>query len=265
MDGLVLDRAVASVFRLADPPAWRHWRERKLASRAADAGALVVEVRDPRALTPAERAALLERCARANIAIYASGRAADDPDIATRFAAQLGLRSADAIDGEWAGRARIPWHTEGYGEPRPVRSMVLHCAQAPAAGGELALMDPELAWLLLRDMGACFVDALMQPDAMTLAASGRRLPAFAVEPATGELHVRFTERRDDVAWKCDAAVSEAAARLRRLLDRDTSCVLRTRLEPGMGLVANNVLYMRAAAPEGAGLVRGARFRERLSG
>lgn len=299
MDGLVLEPAAATVFRLEGGEAWKRWRDRKLAARPASAAALVVEVGDPRRLTPAERAALVRRCAVANMAVYASPHASEDPAIALRVAAQLGLRTVDASppaeadgvarianDPERAAsglnafsEARMLWHTDGYFHPlaRPVRSMLLHCVRAAPRGGELSLLDPELAWLLLRDVGDAFVRALMQPDALAVAArhgmAGRMRPAFAgpvfaVDAATGDLHMRFTERRGDVAWKCDATVSEAAARLRRLLDRDTSCVLRLRLEPGMGLVSNNVLHARssfvddAAAPR---LVLRARFRERIAG
>lgn len=267
MDGLVLDRAIASVFRLDDRGARMRWRERKLATRPASAAALVVEVRDPCRLTPAERAALLERCARANMAIYASARVPDDPAIPRRMAAQLGLDPLAAEPlAEAEGIARVPWHTAGHDSVpgRPVRSMLLHCAQAAGTGGELSLLDAELAWLLLGDIDTHFVAALMQRDAMTIPPAGYRLPAFAVE-ASGDLHLRFTERRDDVAWKCDATVSEAAARLRRLLDRDASCVLKMRLAPGMGLVANNVLQSRSALAEGESVVRRARFQRRIAG
>ena len=59
-------------FDLADDASYRRWRAWKLAHHPASVEALMVDVGDPRALTAAERAALLERIARANMALYRS-------------------------------------------------------------------------------------------------------------------------------------------------------------------------------------------------
>ena len=83
--------------------------------------------------------------------------------------------------------------------------------------------------------------------------------------AGGELHMRFSEHRDALRWQCDATVSEAAARLRRLLDRDTSCIVRTRLAAGMGVVSNNVLMMRTMLLESRTRMLRATFRGRVPG
>ncbi len=48
--------------------------------------------------------------------------------------------------------------------------MVLHCVTSAASGGANALLDHEIAYLLLRDADPAFVAALMQPDAMTIPA-----------------------------------------------------------------------------------------------
>ncbi len=47
----------------------------------------------------------------------------------------------------------IRWHTDGYYNPpeRRIRAMVLHCVAPAASGGENALLDHEIAYLLLRD------------------------------------------------------------------------------------------------------------------
>lgn len=293
------ERVLAGLFDLGDTQAWRRWRERKLAARARCAEELIVEVRDPLRLTRAEREAIVARCRLTNMAIYASRATADPADIPQRLGAQLGLDTLDAnplaprgaiaritIDARKALAGYIPytnrrmrWHTDGYYNrpPAPVRAMILHCVRAAARGGETALLDPELAWLLLRDAGEELVRALMHPDALTIpermagdmvargAVSG---PVFSADTRTGDLHMRYTARRRSVRWKCDATTAEAAARLLAIMDRDTRCVLRTRLEPGMGLVCNNVLHERAAfedAPESPRLFLRARFRERIAG
>ena len=59
----------ASPFDLADEASYRRWRDWKLARAPRSAGELIVDVADPRALSAAERAALTERIAHANMAI----------------------------------------------------------------------------------------------------------------------------------------------------------------------------------------------------
>ncbi|HSC00584.1 MAG TPA: hypothetical protein VLE45_11770, partial [Burkholderiaceae bacterium] len=59
----------APAFDLGDPLAYAAWRERKLADRARSSADLLVDVGDPLALTPGERQALLQRCARWNMAV----------------------------------------------------------------------------------------------------------------------------------------------------------------------------------------------------
>jgi len=287
-----------SVFRLGPGDAWTRWRDRKLASRPRSAADLVVEVRDPRNLTRAERDALVARCRWANMAIYAS-RPDDRGSTVLALARQLGLgapdgsllASSDAVsritaDARKAAagyiaftRARMRWHTDGYynSRERRVRSLVLQCVHDAASGGETALLDPELAYLRLRETGVELVRALMRPDALRIPARvDRRGEAraasngavFAIEPASGDLHMRYTARRRNVQWCCDATVAEAAARLLDFMERDTGWVIRMRLEPGMGLVCNNVLHERSAfedAGDGARLMLRARFLERIAG
>ncbi|MFN3566738.1 MAG: TauD/TfdA family dioxygenase, partial [Burkholderiaceae bacterium] len=172
-----MNRTAARVprhFDLDDRAAYAAWRERKLAGYPASIDELVVEVADPARLTRAERTALLERCARANMAVYAAPpRAHGAHDALRAVGAQLGLHTLDINyladdDGITplavaAGGTRtqyipytnrpIRWHTDGYYNPpgRTIRAMVLHCVRPARSGGGNALLDPELAYLALRD------------------------------------------------------------------------------------------------------------------
>jgi hypothetical protein len=286
-------------FELANEAAYARWRERKLASCARRAGDLVVEVRDPRALGPAEKAEIVRRCRRDNMAVYASGVTDEDKEVPRRLGVQLGLATLDtnfladedgitriAVSGAKAGKGFIPytthrirWHTDGYYNPPAlrIRAMLLHCVRDAASGGDTALLDHELAYLLLRDDDPAHVRALMQPDALVIPArvddEGIARPeavgpVFSIEPTTGDLHMRYTARTRSVAWKDDRATAAAAARLLELLDGDSGLVLRTRLEPGMGLVCNNVLHERSAfedVPQRPRLLYRARYVERIAG
>ena len=125
------------VFGLADDTVYARWRDRKLAARASRPEDLVVEVRDPRALTAAERDALIAHCRRDNMAVYASRVTDEDKEVPRRLGAQLGLATLDtnfladedgitsiAVTGEKARAGYIPytthrirWHTDGYYNP----------------------------------------------------------------------------------------------------------------------------------------------------
>jgi alpha-ketoglutarate-dependent taurine dioxygenase len=291
--------ALASPFRLDQEAAYARWREAKLARRARSAADLVVEVRDPRRLTGAERGEIVRRCRRDNMAIYASALTGEDKDIPRRVGEQLGLATLDTnfladedgitsirVTGEKSAAGFIPytthrirWHTDGYYNPprTRIRAMLLHCVRDAASGGDTALLDHELAYLLLRDEDPALAGALMQPDALAIPArvdedgiarAEAVGPVFSVEEGTGDLHMRYTARTRSVAWKTDAATQAAAARLLALLDGPSGLVIRTRLLPGMGLVCNNVLHERSAfeeAPERPRLLYRARYVERIAG
>jgi alpha-ketoglutarate-dependent taurine dioxygenase len=277
--------AAANPFDLADAAAYQRWRARKLDQRARSADDLLVELRDPRALTAAERAALRQRIARHNVALYSSALCEDDPTIARTLGAQLGLVRLDANwlagedglsrieasarDGAAAAPPRadfipytdqaIGWHTDGYYHPetRRIHGMLLHCVRPARRGGENALLDHELAYIALRDASPGAVLALMQPDAMTIPArDGRGDDSAVVRPAQsgpvfsvhhGALHMRYTARTRSIVWKDDAATRAAVALLASLLaDGALPGTLRVRLEAGMGLVGHNLLHARSA-------------------
>lgn len=278
---------------------WERWRDRKLAGRPAGAADLLVEVEDPDRLTPVEHAAMLDRLRRANMVVYACRRKAGDAGAVRRLAARFGLRTLDAnllseadgltritVDPAKSSAGYIPytasrmaWHTDGYYNepPRRIRAMLLHCVRPAREGGDTALLDPELAWLRLREEDAGLVDALMAPDALTIPA---RLdedgiarpevagPVFAIEAEGGDLHMRYTARRRSIRWKADPGVARAVSRLEAILGAPGDDAIRLRLEAGMGILCNNVLHARttfADDPAAPRLLLRARFLERIEG
>lgn len=293
---------MSSPFDLADAAAYAEWRQRKLDTAPHRIEDIVVELGDPRRLTVAERDRLLALNASANMAVYV-GQTGRDPDkeIPRQLGAQLGLKTLDShwltdddaispisVRGaEVRGERRefipytdkpIRWHTDGYYNlpERTVRGMVLHCVESAASGGENQLLDNEIAYLLLRDENPDFIRALSAPDAMTIPArtddngvarAEQPGPVFSVDPR-GNLHMRYTARTVSIAWKDDAATQAAKAALERILATPTPWTLHGRLEPGMGLVCNNVLHDRAGfteAPDQRRLLYRARYYERVGG
>jgi len=217
-------------FDLDDERAYRNWRDKKLADYPAQIE--VVELRDPGNLKASEREALLQRCSRSNMAIYCSRVTHEDKSVPRLLGLQLGLERLDAnfladddgissitqgagTRGEFAPYTDRPigWHTDGYYNPaaRRIRAMLLHCVRDAIEGGESALLDHEIAYILLRDADPGHVRALSAPDALTIpprlegetvARPAETGPVFSVDE--GVLHMRYTARGVNIAWKDDA-------------------------------------------------------------
>lgn len=289
-----------SPFLLDNEALYQHWREQKLQNYPLYLEELIVEINDPRHLTDAEHQAMLERCRKANMVIYA-GKTGDDPDraIPLRLAEQFGLQKLDhnwladddgltsltvANAGErehyipYSNRP-IQWHTDGYynAPERQIHALLLHCVQSAPEGGENRLLDHEFVYLRLRDQNPDYIRALMQPDVMTIPArtDGATVaraenvgPVFSVDLLTGDLHMRYTIRGRNVVWKDDPLTREALNALGDWLECGSSYIFRGKLEPGMGLVSNNVLHDRSGfedTPDHRRLLYRARFMDRLAG
>ncbi len=265
-----------SPFLLENESAYRAWREAKLAGYPTTGVELIVDVADPRHLSDDEYQALLERLHKTNMAIYRSALGNDPDKAAPRALAEaFGLINLDSnlladddgltsitVNPEGDHPKYIPytnrpinWHCDGYyntGEHQ-IRGMLLHCVQPAAEGGENQLLDPEIAYLQLRDENPDYIRALMAADVMTIppgkdGEGGERGasvgPVFSIHEATGSLHMRYTARKRNIEWKDDAATAAALAALERILGDDNPYIFRARLESGMGLICNNVLHTR---------------------
>jgi hypothetical protein len=137
------------------------------------------------------------------------------------------------------------------------------------------LLDHEIAYILLRDDNPDCIRAFTQVDAMVIpprnaesgvARAAQAGPVFSVD-AEGFLHMRYTARTISIAWRSDAATQTAVAALTRLLAVSTPWTLRGRLEPGMGLVCNNVLHDRSGfvdTPQRHRLLYRARYHDRIA-
>jgi hypothetical protein len=293
--------SLAPHFDLDNVAAYAAWRAQKLAVAPRRLEDILVEIYEPRKLRPSERERLLGICAVANMAIYASRSGHDgDKEIPRLLGLQLGLRSLDcnyladddgisplsaqAENGPVTRREFIPytnkpirWHTDGYYNPpeHTVRGMVLHCVESAQSGGDNQLLDHEIAYILLRDEDPAHIRALMAVDAMTIPARVEEQgiarpeqagPVFSIS-ADGYLHMRYTARTRSIVWKDDAATRAAVAALERILAGGTAWTLQGRLEPGMGLVCNNVLHDRSGFSDSSAhrrLLYRARYYERIS-
>ncbi len=275
-------------FSLDDSDSYRRWREQKLRDHPSQAAGLIVDIADPAHPSEAEIAAIADRCRRASMAVY---RLAGGPlDLGTSRASVHGLtkifglrqferhRSASSdgivaieVADDPKKRGFIPyttrvigWHTDGYysyeGPSRRINAMVLHCVRQAADGGESAVLDHEIAYMRLRDLDPRYVAALMHPQAMTISpcededGNGHPEvtgPVFSVDPVAGGLHMRFTARARNIIWRNDPMTLEALGALMHVLVQDP-LVFHLRLEPGWGVICNNVLHRRTAFTDGGG-------------
>jgi len=254
-------------FALDDEPAYRRWRAAKLAGCPRTVEELLVRVRDPLAVSAAERAALLDRVARANLALFAWDRPTDDSAVLRGFLAQLGLTRLDRNLGAeedgvtelavkaGGGRTYIPytnrplsWHTDGYYNPpdRQIRAWALYCVRDAATGGANQALDHEIAYIRLRDENPAWIAALMAPDAMTIPANegeegllraAQAGPVFSVDPGDGRLHMRYSARQRNVIWRPDAVTQAAAGHLLALFSAGDDSIYSFRLEPGEGVLS----------------------------
>ena len=221
---------------------------------------------------PLDKTALRRLCAQLGLVRLDRNWLADDDGVSS-------ITPGEGTRGEfipYTERA-LGWHTDGVynSDERSIQAMALHCVQDAAEGGESAFLDHEMAYLLLCDENPEYAQALFAPDAMTiparyedgqLARAEQRGPVFSsVSGGTG-LHMRYSARGTNIAWKDDAPTRGAVLLLGKLLDAQSPYVLRLRLAPGMGIVCNNVLHRRNAfrdAGESKRLLFRARYLDRI--
>jgi hypothetical protein len=289
-----------SPFDLANNETYLRWRDRKLKKYPQKIDELLVEINDPRKLKQSEFEALLKRCRKTNMAIYA-GRTGTDPDPEIPFsigrcfgvsglnknglADENALTSLKVLKDEihqnyipYTSKA-LNWHTDGYynSSKEQIHSMMLHSLQGAASGGENGLMDHEIAYIILRDENPEHIRALMSPNVLSipprvgekgeLARRTQIGPVFRIN-AQGKLHMRFTIRKKYVIWEDNPQTIKAVSALRKILSGDSAYIFHRKLESGMGILSNNVLHNRSSFVNDADHVRHyyrSRYFERISG
>ncbi len=272
-----------SPFLLENQTAYEQWRNNKLRDYPQRADSLCVEVDDVNQLSENERNAILGLCAKANMAVYRSQNLTLIKEEFRDFCAQFGLQRLDHNlcadeDGISAlhvvpkgtrqeyipySNHAINWHTDGYynDDNHKIRGMVLHCIRPALQGGENALLDPDIVYLLIRDTNPDYILALMQDDAMCIPANvhdGKEIrqeqcgPVFSIDPK-GNLHMRYTARTRSIVWKNDEITRQAVHCLEEVLKTANDYIFQLRLDAGQGVISNNVLHTRTGFTDGDNL------------
>jgi hypothetical protein len=92
-------------------------------------------------------------------------------------------------------------------------------------------------------------------------------PVFSFDD-DGAMHMRYTARTVSIQWAGDPDTVAAARFLAQWLGDGAPFALRLKLEPGMGVICNNVLHTRSAFRDEPGrprLLYRARYYDRVRG
>ena len=275
---------------------YREWREDRLRCVPRSVEEITVPVDGLLSLTIAQKTAIKSACKRSNMAIYKCRDASVDRAAIVAFASEFGLTRLDhhlcanadgvselSVASEGVRTGYVPysnrslsWHTDGYynEKERQINAVVLHCVQSAATGGENALLDPEMAYICLRDEDPRFITAFEHPECMTIpantgtedetrpAVSG---PVFSYG-ATGDIHMRYSARKKNIRWRDDVVTTAAREFLSGIFEDRDGPVFRYHLQAGEGLISNNVLHNRTAFSDSVDnrrLLYRARFFERI--
>lgn len=293
-----------SVWSLESDNAYLSWKDKKLEqySQVLNMDPLAIEsLSNP---SKSETEELLKRIRKTNLAIYSIDDQADDIDCVRKelraFSDHLGLEIAEkhrsageygivALQVSEAERQRgyIPysrkpmnWHTDGYynAPDEQIKAMVLHCVRPASDGGKNQFFDPEIAYIRLRDRNPEFVDALMNPHAMSIPEN--REPDGKVRPESvgpvfsvdqnDRLAMRYTARTRSIEWLDNPVVRQAAAELQALLVEGDPLMYTGKLSAGQGVLCNNVLHNRTGfdpdtSTSSDRLVFRVRFHNRVAG
>jgi len=259
--------------------AYQQWRDWKLSVYPKKAEELLVSVNNPFELTEKEKSEMMACFIRANMAIYTINNRSDfgDKKIVEYLGQNFGLKRLDnnlgadsdnitslqVIEG---GRKqgyipysnlKLSWHSDGYYNlpEEQIWGIILHCVNSAAEGGENALLDHEMMYIHLRDHDPDYISALMNKDVLTIPPNiengveircAQTGPVFSVDEKSGVLHMRYSARKRNIIWADDGITKNAVDAIDDFLASDSPWILRHRLEPGQGLICNNVLHNRTA-------------------
>ena len=267
-------------YLLKESHSYEKWRAQKLYKYPVDAKQLIIELNNPIKLTDNELIAFKSTCSKTNIAIYRCINIdQNNKQSAISVAQQLGLRQLDANlcadedrisvitdTGQDMGKKKshyIPytnkplnWHTDGYynASEQRIHAFLMHCVRPAKSGGENSYLDPEIAYILMRDENPDYVAALMHDDVMMIPANemdGKQIrpaqtgPVFFIDADSQALCMRYTARQRNIVWKQDKTVQHALAFLHEIL-QGNSYMFHYSLNAGEGVVCNNVLHNRTA-------------------
>ena len=266
---------------IEDNDTYQYWRANKLKNYPNEIKNLTVKINTPGQPNKEQIKAIKNICHKTNMAIYEASEAiVEDKNIALNIGGSIGLNNIErSLTTEKDGVSELSetssgvksnyipysnkslgWHTDGcYNDINyPINGFLLHCVRAAEDGGENFLLDPEIAYIILRDENPEFIDGLMFSDTLTIPPNiknGSVLRKQQAGPALSfqsqnntmnykNLHLRYTARKTHVIWKDDPRTIGALDFLNKTLQGECPYIFRVKLKSGSGLIGNNVLHNR---------------------
>ncbi|MCP4182042.1 MAG: TauD/TfdA family dioxygenase [Hyphomicrobiales bacterium] len=265
------------VFVAGHERAYQIWREQKLADWAQLSQKKIIVLDSISKLDRSETPQILEQCNAHNFAIYQLNDAISEKELRPsliKFCKSMGLNRAEihrsqASDGivsiqvekHAIGTGYIPysnkslsWHSDGYynGASKRILGMILHCVRDASEGGVNELLDHEIAYIRLRDINPAYVTTLMHKETMTIPENTDERsayrppsigPVFFFNEVSGRLQMRYSARGRNIIWRDDDETTKARALLSEIM-ADDPMIVRHKLQPGQGVISNNILHNR---------------------
>jgi len=257
---------------LNNPDDYNYWRDEKLANALTKLDNCIVEIRNPLALTTAEKNQIQRLCQHNNFALIQTQPQADYSHSIVQLNQQLGLiapdnhlfvsndtlahitPTSDKQQGEFIPYTTKPigWHTDGYYNPleQRIRSFSLFCVNPASSGGENSWLDNDMLYILLRQQNPEAADLLTRTDAMTIPAhseNGKILRPKSVGaifmPDHNQLYLRYTQRKKYVQFTDE--VVAAVALLDDILAKGSAYHFQHLMAKNQGIICNNVIHRRS--------------------
>ncbi len=255
---------------------YRFWRDEKLANVQTDIENCLIEVNKPTQLSKAEKNQITHLCRVNNFALFHIPSQQDYESSIVGFNQQFNLKAFDqhlyvksqglayitqsdqqdqAEFIPYTDRA-IGWHTDGYyNSPKDrIRAFYLFCVNPAQQGGENQWIDPQMAYLLLREENPDITTALTHAKAMSIPAHKvdgqiRRKtsvgPIFFIDEMTNQLYIRYTQRKKNIDFYDSDEIKQAVETLNQLLAGNTQYHFTHTMSANQGLLCNNVLHKRS--------------------
>jgi hypothetical protein len=274
-------------FNLNDKDAYLYWRGNKLDNYPNSVKDLTVSINKPGQPNAQQIRDIKNICDKTNMAIYeAPEEIIEDKNIALNMGNAVGLNNIESslttekdgvselsITSSGVKSNYIPytnkplgWHTDGCynNKNQSINGFLLHCVRAAEIGGDNFLLDPDIAYILLRDENPEFIDGLMLFDTLTIPPNIKKNavirkqqvgPAFSLQSSNNlinhkSLHLRYTGRKTHVIWKDDPRTTGALDFLKKTLQGKCPYIFHIKLKPGSGLIGNNILHNRTKFKDG---------------
>ena len=275
MNAVLNHCAENSPYLLANEDAYQAWRSLKLENRRQLTPLRVFELNAQGLMAQSQQADLQQQVDAFNFVIFQTSTADFDKREFVALNRQFGLRDLDTNLGAdddkvtslrvveasdqraqyipYTNRA-MNWHTDGYynRHDQRINAFALYCVNQSARGGDNYLFDHEMMYLLIRDQSPELLKALMHEDLMRIPANvqGNQVireeesgPVFSLKPVSGELNMRYTSRPHNIVWKSDKCSQRALNLIREILMQGQA-MIEIRLQPGQGIICNNILHGR---------------------